>query len=261
MSDPFEDELQHRASRLASARDDNSFLSLWRETLAWLGDADHAQVSMLIGTSGHRYQGFFAAFQRRYLTIQEKDVAERLFATDASAAPDLERLLQIPFARQAYDRVAEALVLVDFGTCQLFVNIGCGPFPAAALLVHERTNVPRIVAVDNDPTAVELCSNVVRRVASPRVEVVHADGSTYDFKEADVIYVANHVVPKGSVVQRIGETASPGTKVLVREPCGVGFVLAEQGCDLLPASLHVLSKGADDLTFHSRHVLCERLSE
>lgn len=250
------DELQTRRRHL-EVGDDSSFLSLWQETLAWLASTDRAGFDELLhGCHGERYRAILAPCQRRYLTLLENAVAERLFALDPHEEAALAQLLDIPFARQAYERVAEAFELVDFSRCRLVVNIGCGPFPAAALLIHQRTTVPRIVAIDNDAVAVALASRVIRRLASPRLEVGHGDGTTYDFSSADVIYVANHVVPKAQVMSRIAETASSDARVLVREPCGLGLVLAERGCDPPPAPLQLLQEGADDANFHSKHVLC-----
>ena len=250
------DELVSWKRRIEGAGDDQ-FLSVWKETLSWLASADRQESSELLASSqGDKLRGLLAPFQRRYLTLQENEVAERLFSFVRQGDGSLAQLLDMPFARQTYERVTEALDLVDFSRCRLFVNIGCGPFPAAALLIHERTTVPAIVAVDNDAVAVDLASQVVRRLASPRLAIRQGEGSRYDFNGADVIYVANHVFPKADVLRHIAETAPLDTKVLVREPCGLGLLLAEEGCASLPAPLRILRVGADDANFYSKHVLC-----
>lgn len=249
-------ELESRQRRLSGIVDDAAFLSQWRDTLAWLASARPGFEALLEGADGARYRGAFAPFQRRYLTLEENAVAARLMALSRVGEPTLARLLEVPFARKTYDRVAEALELVDFGRCRTFVNVGCGPFPAAALLIHERTDVPRIVAVDHEAVAVVLASQVIRGIAGPRLEVVEGDGATLDYGEADVIYVANHVFPKHKVVARIAATAAPHAKILVREPCGLGLMLAERGCDPLPPPLRRVVEGADDANFYSKHVLC-----
>lgn len=145
--------------------------------------------------------------------------------------------------------------LVDFTKCDQFVNIGCGPFPAAALLIHEQTTVPRIIAIDNDRVTVDLASEVIRRLASPRLEVIPADGISYDFTSADVIYISNHVVPKAKIMTRVAETMPSSAKILIREPCGVGMLLAEQGCGPLPTPLQRLEDGVDDTNF-TRNTCC-----
>jgi hypothetical protein len=243
--------------RLEEAEDSETFLSLWRQALAWLGSADPTALTELLnGALRDTFRGILAPFQRRYLGLEECAVAARLAEGELQGEQALSRLLEIPFARQTYERVAEALELIDFERCRRFINIGCGPFPAASLLIHERTTIPQMVAVDNDPTAIELATRMVRRLASPRLEVASSDGTSYDYQGADVIYVANHVFPKSAVLHRIAMTASPGTKVLVREPCGRGLLFAELGCASLPANLRILREGADDPNFYSKHVLC-----
>jgi hypothetical protein len=253
----LQDELVFWKRRLEEAEGSGTFLSLWRQALSWLASVDLLELKEVInGALSDKYRAILAPFQRSYLALEESAVAERLFALDLHEEKALSRILQIPFARQTYERVAEALELVDFHRCRLFVNIGCGPFPAASLFIHERTTVPRMVAVDNDTTAVDLASRMIRRLASGRLDVIHGEGTHYDYQGADVIYVANHVSPKLEVLRRIAETASPSAKVLVREPCGRGLLLAELGCASLPAPLRILREGADDVNFHSKHVLC-----
>jgi hypothetical protein len=254
----LEDELRTRKRSLEAVGDDAAFVARWRETLAWLTRADRPGLDELLDGAEERVcREILAPLQRRYLTLQENAVAQRLFTLESRGNAALAQLLEMPFARQTYERVAEALELVDFGCCRVFVNIGCGPFPAAALLIHARTTVPRILAVDNDATAVGLASRVASRLASPRLEVAYGDGTRLDFSGADVIYVANHVVPKQRVLARIAETAPCGAMVLVREPYGLGLVLAERGCAALPPRLRIVSEGSGDANFHSMHVLCE----
>lgn len=257
MNPMLEQDLESLKRQLDVVADDSPFQSLWQATLAWLGSADPRTFEELLESQrGERFHAIFAPFQRRHLALSEKAVAERLLEIEATGAPALAQLLDIPFARQAYERVAEALVLVDFSRCRRFVNIGCGPFPAAALLIHEQTSVPDIVAIDNDADAVSQATMVTGRLASSRLEIVRDDGRTYDFSQSDVIYIANHVFPKLQVLARIAETASCDTKVLVRDPCGLGVLLAERARGALPLRLGLVAEGAADANFHSRHLLC-----
>jgi protein-L-isoaspartate O-methyltransferase len=250
--------LDERRLALERAVDDAMFLSLWDATLKWLEtESDAGTIDRLLdGNAGASYREFYAPFQRRYLALAESAVARRLSSLDEQSGSDISQVFDDQFARATYTRVAEVIDLVDFSTCHQVVNVGCGPYPAAALLIHALTSVPHVLALDNDGGAVDLAAGVIGRLGSDRITAGRADGVQFDYAAADVIYVANQVVPKKSVLRRIAATARPGTSVVVREPCGMGRLLAEEASDQgVPSGLELVRRGHADRTFHSRHVL------
>src|SRR5262249_25779573 len=137
------------------------------------------------------------------------------------------------FGRQTYDRVAEVLRLADFDSCLRFVMVGCGPFPAAALLVRDATAVPQIIALDVDESAAATARRVVEAMGEHRIHVSCADGALYDFAGAQIVYLANQVCGKDRVLARIDETAASAV-VVVREPYGIGRLFAEEVAPKLP---------------------------
>jgi len=113
-----------------------------------------------------------------------------------------------------------------------------------------------IVALDNDGGAVDLATGVIGRLGADRITARRDDGVEFDYGRADAIYVANQVVPKESVLRRIAATARPGTSVVVREPCGMGRLLAEEASrEGVSSGLVLVRRGHADRNFHSRHVL------
>jgi protein-L-isoaspartate O-methyltransferase len=254
--DGLTEALRVRSQDLERTSDNSAFLSLWQTTQIWLEEmAKSGKIdSLLDGPAGNHYRGFFAPFQRRYLSLAESAVARRLTVPSDNASYVVAQVFDDPFARATYSRVEEVMDLVDFSKCRHLVNVGCGPFPAAALLLHDRSPIPMIVALDSDSEAVHLASAVLRRVGSDRLAAIHADGTQYDYAAADVIYVANQVVPKDAALRRIATTARPGTIVVVREPCGMGRMLADAACEQTPTGFEFMRDGAEDQAFHSRHV-------
>ena len=238
--------------------DDRRFLETWSRVLDWMNDPGTARnlLNGLREAGPSSYEQILATHQRRYLTLQEVAVATELAQGQVNGRSAREELSS-SFGQATYDRVAEALELADFASSRRFAMIGCGPFPAAVLLIHDRTGVPEILGLDCDRSAVELATKVVGKYASSRVTIMHSDGDAFDYQGCDTIYIANHVVRKERVLGRIAETAGAGTRVLLRDPCGLGCLLSENGRSRLPRQFTVSGTGQDNTRFHSVHIVLD----
>lgn len=245
--------------RLARASDP-AFMALFAELQQWIADQPVDGELEALGDSEYlaRHFAFFAQCQRRYLTAQEVAESAALLAAPRAAGAALTTVLDSEFGTQTYRRVAEALELADFRHCRRFVMVGCGPFPAAALFIHDHTTTSEIVAMDKSPVAVEVASRVAAAFAPRRVRVIEDDGGRFDYGTADVVYVANHVSPKARVLQRIADTADANAQVIVRDPCGYGRLFAESGVADLDPRFVVTRMGEGHRHFLSRHVLLGR---
>lgn len=246
--------------RLCAAADasdaGSSFMASFGELLRWVaGQADDG-VRAELEESGYvaEHFEFFARCQRRYLTAQEMVESAALLARPRPAGTRLARVLDSEFGQQTYQRVAEALELASFSDCRRFVMIGCGPFPAAALFVHDHTTTAEIIAVDKDPQAIELAARLAAAFAPERVCVTAGDGTCFDYGSADVVYVANHVTPKARVLRRIAATADKTTQVILRDPFGYGRLFAESGVADLDPRFVVAATGEGHPHFLSQHV-------
>jgi hypothetical protein len=159
-----------------------------------------------------------------------------------------------PFGKHNYDRVRDMFDTVDFRKCHRFVLIGCGPLPMTLYHVHDRTAVPHLIAVDVDAQAVELVTRTVLAFRLKRISTHTGAGESYDFSDADVIYVANLVRPKKTVLDRIAETAPRGAVVVLRDPFSLGRLLTDRGMDHVGGRIEVMGHGPSELSHFSRHV-------
>ena len=243
--------------RLEAAPSDEAFEALWAEAWAWItGPATEAIDGLL--DEREEWAEAFAPFQRRSLALAEAREAERLMAQEwRSPAPASDRV-RSEFGRHTYDRVPEVLRLADFSRCRRFVMVGCGAFPAAALLVRDATAVPEIVALDVDSRAAGLARRVIAAMGEPRVRIECSDGAGYDFRGADVVYLANQVSRKDRVLEQVRDTGLRHTVVIVREPYSVGRLVAESVGHRLPHPFHLGTFGEGNPDFYSRHVLLAR---
>ncbi len=244
-------------SRLREAARDDAFEKLWGEAWAWItGPAAPAIDALLDSTD--EWAGALAPFQRRSLDLREAREAERLAGADwKSGAPASDRV-RSDFGRHTYDRVPEVLGLADFGACWRFVMVGCGAFPAAALLVRDSTAVAEIVALDVDARAAATARRVVEAMGEPRIRIEVSDGAAHDYAGAQVVYLANQVAMKARVLERVRETAPSDAVVIVREPYSVGRLVAESVERRLPPPFRIGAFGEKNPDFYSRHVLLSR---
>lgn len=249
-----------RLLEASAAADPGALVPAFGELLRWLGDQREEGEWRALEDSGYVAQhfDFFAACQRRSLTTQELAEGASLLQRVEAAGGGISGLLDTNFGRQTYDRVAEALALADFDRCRRFVMVGCGPFPAAALFVHDHTGVPEIAALDLDPRAIATARRLAAAFAPRRVEVIESSGEDFDYAGADVVYVANHVSPKAQVLARIAETTGASTEVILRDPFGYGRLLAESGAANLDPRFVVTATGAGNPHFLSRHLRLAR---
>ena len=171
------------------------------------------------------------------------------------AGPGAERYDE--FADQSYRRVKDMFDVVDFSSCRRFVMVGCGPLPVTILHVLAKTDVPSVVGLDVNSATIETVRTNIKRLDLKRFRALHADGGTYSYESADVIYVANLVSPKAATLTRIAESARSGTPVIVREPISFGRLIADRGLDACGELFMLRSVGIGNKRFLSRHVFSE----
>lgn len=76
--------------------------------------------------------------------------------------------------------------------------VGGGALPQTQVFLHEALAC-RVVGIDRDPEATELCANVLRRIGMGHLGAETADGSLYDYSEFDMVIVATLVGDKASI--------------------------------------------------------------
>jgi hypothetical protein len=233
-------------AQLAAQTSDDAFLEAWSEVLSAI--RGHA------ATDVNGIEGRLALFQRRYLALSESREAEHLLSIDARSERTLASQAQAGFGRSVFDRLADLPELVDLNRCRRVVVVGCGALPAAAFVIHDATSDTRVSALEIDRATAEVAQRVALRHGSSRLEVLNEDGCDHDFAEAGVVFVANQATPKPEILARIAATAPADVAVVLREPAGVGRLLAD-ALDQPPYPWKVVANGPTDQRFLSHDVL------
>lgn len=205
------------------------------------------------------YAGFFSASQKRYLAFKERLATEHLTRVLEQSPERIGDQLTDRFAQDSYQRVKELLVLADLGACRRLVMVGCGAFPATLLWFSDQLPAIDYIGLDIDPDCVELANRLAAALGRHNLRFTTIDGSDFDYSGADFVYVANQVVPKRTVLERLLQYATPQLQVVVREPTHLGELLATPVRPDLPAGFAIRASGPVSQAFLSYDLLlrCE----
>lgn len=199
---------------------------------------------------------FLTRRYRDYILSMESAEAQRLLLISPHGPVTFAEVAG-EAARVAYDRVHDMFGRVEFQRCRRFVMVGCGQLPVTVFHVHDKTDVSELVALDIRPDAVETVGKLAARLGLLRVKAERCDALRHDFSEAQIVYVANMVSPKGAVLARIADTAPDGVQIIVREPYALGRLWAESGERDLDPRLEVTARGPGS-RYLSRDVFLRR---
>ncbi len=214
--------------------------------------SDHEAASLLASSEVGQVAAAVGKAYRRWVSAREEQDAQRLAQSKRHLVDEDDG-----FARRTYTRVQDLFVRESFEGVSNFVMVGCGPLPATLLQVLERTRVTRVLGLDVRSEAVRAAATLLSGYAE-RVALLRRDGSDFDYAAWDFVYVANLVENKAGVLAQIARTAPQHVRVVVREPVGLGALVAEHGESSLPAGFEIRHFGPREPRFASRHMFLER---
>ncbi|MEZ5734582.1 MAG: hypothetical protein R3E09_02060 [Novosphingobium sp.] len=190
--------------------------------------------------------GHYAVVARQvyseYILRMENAALDNILAMEIRSGMQFGQVAD-PEAKMAFDRVADIFERLILEPDMRFVMIGCGQLPVTAIHVIERAGCANVICMDVVERAIDASERLKAIFGWPSLHPVHCDGKDFDFGNADVVYIANMVRPKGAVIEQVARTAPPGCQIVVREPYGLGRLWADLGEASLPESLFVSSYG------------------
>lgn len=178
--------------------------------------------------------------EANFRRIREQDIAAvETLRQHRSDGPVVIRELLSGHSRKAYDRVSDMFEHVDFDQCRRLVMVGCGPNPSTIFHVFDRSRIPEIIGLDTLPYAIEMTRTLIDHLGLARVTAERIDGSLFDYRGADIIFIANMVSPKAAVLSRIADTAPANVQIVLRDPHSLGQLWAESGEQGLDHRLYI----------------------
>ncbi|MDX8527846.1 hypothetical protein RFM68_25440 [Mesorhizobium sp. MSK_1335] len=145
-------------------------------------------------------------------------------------------------SKDAYKRLDEVFEHVDFCHCKCAVMVGCGGRPFTMFRIHDQTPVPEIIGLDIVPDAVETANILAAKLGYTRCQAAFCNGSDYDYRGAQIVYVASMVSPKASVVSRIADTAPLDLQLVLWEPYSLARLWSERAEETLDPRLAVVGR-------------------
>lgn len=137
----------------------------------------------------------------------------------------------------AYGGMRRTLELLDLDGCNRLVLVGCGPLPDSLFCCLDHTEVPHLVGIDQDASACARARALLDEMATDRIEIVHAEGVTFDYGTTDIACISAFVTDRAAVLERVIASGSPGTQVVLRLPIRAGVLLFEPTAPSLPDGL------------------------
>ncbi|MBX9778521.1 MAG: hypothetical protein K2Y71_29455 [Xanthobacteraceae bacterium] len=229
------------------------------EEISQIGDTigEDASYALLASHPGLlKYGPALTQANRQRVHKKETEETERMLQLRSDGRVVFGELLSKP-ARRAYDRVSDLFQKIDFDDCRRLVMVGCGPSPVSVFQVHDKTEIPEIIALDVVPDAIEKVRALIDHFGLSRMSAKVCDGREFDYDGAGIVIVANMVSPKAGVVSRIADTAPAAVQIAVRDPYGLGLLWADSAERALDPRLEVIGRGHPGLPL-SRDVFIKR---
>jgi hypothetical protein len=173
--------------------------------------------------------------------LMKQEVAGRVSFKDVASNKTNIGVLS---STEAYDRLSEIFDHVDFRGCRRAVMVGCGGRPFTMFRLHDMTAVPEIIGLDIVPEAVDMANALTAKLGYDRMHAELCDGLDYDYRGAEIVYVASMVTPKAAVVSRIVDTAPEPVTIILWEPYSLGRLWAEAAEPTLDPRLEVTGRSS-----------------
>lgn len=142
------------------------------------------------------------------------------------------------------------------GDVDTLVLAGSGAFPQTMFFLARHSAIKQLVGIDMDPERTFFASRLAEYCGlSERLSFQVKNAADFDYAAADITIVASLIEGKAAVVERICETAAPGSLVCLRIPRGWGTVFYEPTSQVFEAGnpLKVLKRWvpAEDSLFET----------
>ncbi|MBR7800673.1 class I SAM-dependent methyltransferase [Undibacterium fentianense] len=176
-----------------------------------------------------------------YIIQMETVEIQRLLA-DTGTLYTSFRETASPAAMMAYDRVADIFDNLELNG-KTVVMVGCGQLPVTAIHLCEESQIKKVYALDISAQAIDVVHQLQAKFGWSNLEAQFCNGNSYDYSEADIVYIANMVRPKAEVIAQVLKTARADAEIIIREPYALGKLWADCAEDTLDARLSVRSYG------------------
>lgn len=178
-----------------------------------------------------KFKIMFTHSENFYERIIELDENEKVISdfNNEISINNLETYLTNEFNKLFLKDVQIEISKLDkyINSCNTFVMVGCGCLPITLLEFCEKYKNVSFIGIDNSSEAIRKAINLKEKFKTNNLSFNIVDGLNYDYKDTDVVFVANTVVPKNDVLRQIAMSAYSKTRIIIRVPVLSGNLLSE----------------------------------
>lgn len=163
----------------------------------------------------------------KYITLIEVNTAKKFLNDVNSNSNNIPSTL----SEEQYEGVDKELSLStrSISDCNVAM-VGCGPLPETLIEIYRYNNkIKQIIGIDKRPEVLKTANKVIKKIL-PEAENIKLEASKaelYDYKDIDIIFLANGLVNKGVILKRIYETGERSLEILARTPILMGKIVYE----------------------------------
>lgn len=180
------------------------------------------------------YKNFFREKNDYYMRAIESVEAISIMTKWIHWTDKFMDFIDIDQIRDRYYRKADDIRSIDFSDAKVMIVVWSWPMPETMLYIYENTNIEKMIWIDNNYEAIYIAWEMVSSLWLENISLLYADWVTFDYSEADVIYIPAFVNPKKDVLDRIWETSKDTVQILVGNSLYMNRVLY----DLVPSDIH-----------------------
>jgi hypothetical protein len=202
-----------------------------------------------------KYKSFFTAHEHYYMRAVEL-INTLSIITEMAKSEGVFTLIDGDIMQNSYSHVNEELKLLNTEDCKELVMVGCGSYPETILYLHENIQNAHIIGLDENQESVYMAGKIVKDQNLERISLLNLKGSLYDYSDTDIVYIANFVMEKQAVLDRIVETAPDHVQIIVRAPKLLGRLSYDDPLrNLNPRLLHTDETMVNDYFLYSTLLL------
>lgn len=204
-------------------------------------------------------RGFFSSAQNYYVRVLETVEAVNIMRKSLDKDQTFLDLFDRQLAKETYLQTNKDIHMMDWRGKKKIVMVGSGPLPETILYLYDHTDIEQIIGLDRNQEAIYIAGEMISAINdTSRIRLLHYNGLDYDYKDADLVFVANFISPKIKILNRIAETAKNGVQVLVRTPVSFGKMLYESALEGLNPRLSLTQEGQVHKYFLSKTLVLEK---
>lgn len=202
-----------------------------RDLGAVMGDAS---AEVLLKDNPHLFEYGPALKQARNEMVSSNEIslAREILRQDRNGPTSFPKIAN-SISLRFYNRSNHMFSDLDFSDCRRMVLVGCGWVPLILFRVQDEFPDCELIGLDIVPDAVETANTVARHLGYKNIRAELQNGHSYDYSEAQIVYVVSMVESKSAILSRIADTAPDTIQILVNEP----KALARLWQDVIEASL------------------------